>query len=293
MTASFLRFPGLAARMQKEPLFGVKMLEMAERLNLDPNSILSVMSVETAGTFDPAIENPLLPISRGGPVGLIQFMPNTAKVLGTTSADLKRMSAVEQLQYVERFFKMNGGRIRKDVPGDYYMAVFMPAFVGAPQDMVLGRKGDDSQIPGVGLTYSSVYRNNPGFDHDKDGVFNVHDVWATTLGRIASVQNLPRIEVTAPSPLPEAVSSPPPVSLPPAWHSSGGQQDLPVLHVGDKGSAVALLQTLLGCQPTGIYTEEVANFYVKPLQAKHGLKVDGIVGPLTWYKVAAGERPSP
>lgn len=277
--------------MQKEPLFGVKMLEMSERLGLEPNYILSVMSIETAGTFDPAIENPLLPISRGGPVGLIQFMPTTAKGLGTTSADLKRMSAVEQLEYVERFFKQNGHKIRPGVPGDYYMAVFMPAFIGAPEDMVLGRKGDSTQIPGVGLTYDSVYRNNPGFDRDKDGVFTVADVWLTTLGRIASVQGLPPIEVTAPPPLVPPASSPPQPSLPPAWRSSGGPSDLPVLRVGDSGSAAALLQVLLGCQPTGIYSEEIANFYVKPLQAKAGLKVDGVVGPLTWYQVATGGSP--
>ncbi len=106
-TATFLDFPGLRKRMALEPRFGMEMLKMSERLNLDPNSILSVMSIETAGTFDPSIQNPQNHNPDLRATGLIQFMPTTAKALGTSIPALRAMSAVEQLQYVERFFARN------------------------------------------------------------------------------------------------------------------------------------------------------------------------------------------
>lgn len=280
----FLDFPGLRKRMALEPLFGRKVIEMCERLGLVPDYLLSVMSIETAGTFDPAIQNPINsdPLLRA--TGLIQFMPPTARALGTSIAALRGMTAVEQLQYVERYFQMSGKKIRRDVPGDYYMAVFLPAFVGADQAMVLGRKGDNSFVS-PGLTFAKVYEQNSGFDRGKRGFFTVGDVWQTTLTRIASVQNKPRIEVTETAPLGQGSTSLPRPSLPAAWRSSGGQSDLPVLRVGDKGTAVTLLQRLLGCLETGVYTESMAAMYVRPYQLRAGLTPDGVVGQLTWEAV--------
>lgn len=194
-----LDFPGLRDRMQREPRFGMQFLAMAERLGLEPDSILSVMSIETANTFDPAIQNPTNPDPNKRATGLIQFMPSTAKMLGTTIPALRQMTAVEQLQYVERYFERVRAQIRRDVPGDYYMAVFMPAFIGAAPDTVLGRKDDPGTIKGLSL--AKVYEQNAGFDRQHRGFFTVQDVWNTTLGRIADARRRPPIEVTAPSPL--------------------------------------------------------------------------------------------
>jgi hypothetical protein len=46
--------------------------------------------------------------------GLIQFMPATAKGLGTTTDALKNMTAVEQLDYVYKYFKPYAGKIKYD-----------------------------------------------------------------------------------------------------------------------------------------------------------------------------------
>ena len=285
---TFLDFPGLRKRMTLEPRFGIEVLKMAGRLNLDPNYILSVMSVETAGTFDPAIQNPINPNPELRATGLIQFMPATAKSLGTSIPALRAMTAVEQLQYVERYFAQNGGRIRHDVPGDYYMAVFMPAFIGEPQDKVLGRENDPTLL--AGLKMSAIYDQNKGFDRSQRGFFTVGDVWQTTLARIASANQRPLLEVTVPGPLVPAVGRPLP-SLPPAWRSSGGPSDLPVLRIGAKGSAVTLAQILLGCDTvTGVYTEAMALDYVRPFQARAGLPNDAVIGPLTWEMMATDLR---
>src|SRR5690606_7347779 len=74
--------------------------EMAGRLGTRPEYILAVMSFETGGSFSPGVRNGV----GSGATGLIQFMPTTARELGTSTDALARMSAVEQLEYVERYF---------------------------------------------------------------------------------------------------------------------------------------------------------------------------------------------
>ncbi len=71
---------------------------IAERFGTRPEYILSVMSFETGGTFDPSKRNSI------GATGLIQFLPSTANGLGTTTANLAQMSSTEQLRYVEKYF---------------------------------------------------------------------------------------------------------------------------------------------------------------------------------------------
>lgn len=71
---------------------------MAERIGARPEHILAVMSFETGGTFDPAKTNGI------GATGLIQFIPDTARGLGTTTDALRQMTSVEQLEYVEKYF---------------------------------------------------------------------------------------------------------------------------------------------------------------------------------------------
>lgn len=79
-----------------EFLSGVE--NMAQRLGTRPEYILSVMSFETGGTFDPAKRNGI------GATGLIQFLPSTARGLGTSTDALARMSSTEQLRFVEKYF---------------------------------------------------------------------------------------------------------------------------------------------------------------------------------------------
>ena len=129
-TLSYLDLPGLSARESAEPGFVLALSGVGERLGLDPNYLAAVMSLESG--FKPDAVNP-----KGGATGLIQFMPATATLLGTTASALRQMTAIQQLPFVEAFYRKAGQSIRKNTPGDYYMATFMPAFVGAPPDTVL------------------------------------------------------------------------------------------------------------------------------------------------------------
>ena len=69
--------------------------------------------------------------SSSGATGLIQFTPQTAKDLGTTTAELKNMSPVEQLDYVEKYLvkykKAAGFKANEKLDaGDLYALVFLP-----------------------------------------------------------------------------------------------------------------------------------------------------------------------
>ena len=111
---------------------------------------MACMAFETGRTFSPSIKNP-----GSSATGLIQFMASTAIGLNTTVDALAKMSAVEQLDYVARYFEPYRGRLK--TLADTYMAILWPAGVGKP---------DDHPIFGGG---SPAYLANKGLDANKDG----------------------------------------------------------------------------------------------------------------------------
>lgn len=125
----------------------------------DPNAIAAVIDIESKG--NPAATNKL-----SGATGLIQFIPSTAKSLETTTDDLREMSASEQLPFVERYFLKTLGATVPSDPGDYYLATFMPAYLGRADSDVIARKGE------------KVYDQNSILDSDKNGELTVGDVRA-------------------------------------------------------------------------------------------------------------------
>lgn len=86
--------------------FADKVIEISNKLGIDPNWLMFVMWIETARTFSPSITN------RIGCVGLIQFCsdPETPgrKIIGGKTYnlyDIKNMSATEQLDLVYQYYK--------------------------------------------------------------------------------------------------------------------------------------------------------------------------------------------
>lgn len=137
--------------------FRDKVVQIAERLGTNPNFLMAVMSFESGGTFSPSVPNK----AGNGAVGLIQFMPATARGLGTSTAALAAMSPEAQLEFVERHFRPFKGRLR--TIEDTYMAVLLPKAVGKGNDFVLFQK------PSV------AFDQNRGLDVDGDGRITVFD----------------------------------------------------------------------------------------------------------------------
>ena len=91
-----------------------------------------------------------------GNCGLIQFMPSTAKGLGTSTAELAKMTAEEQLDYVYKYFLPYKGRLKN--LGDIYMAILYPRAVGKDDNYILFKDG------------TVAYRQNIGLDINRDVV---------------------------------------------------------------------------------------------------------------------------
>jgi hypothetical protein len=111
--------------------------------------LMACMAFETGRTFSPSIRNPA-----SSATGLIQFMASTAQGLGTTTQALSKMSAVEQLSWVQRYFAPYASRIKS--LDDMYLAILWPVAIGKPAEYVLWRKG------------MKAYWANRGLDINKD-----------------------------------------------------------------------------------------------------------------------------
>ena len=134
--------------------FNAKVREIARRLACDPSHLMAVMAFETGESFAPDTPNK----AGSGAIGLIQFMPATATDLGTSSAQLSAMSAIDQLDFVEKHIaRQVHGRPLPSLP-DLYMTVLLPSAIGKPDAHPLFRKP------------SKAYDQNKGLDRDKDGV---------------------------------------------------------------------------------------------------------------------------
>jgi len=145
----------------QDPDFNKKLDNIANQLGVNSSDLLAIMKQESG-------VNPHARNKQGGATGLIQFMPNTARRLGTTTDDLIKMTAVQQLDYVYKYFKMVGIRPGMKL-GDLYMAVFMPKYVGHDDTTVLGASGA-SGFSG------KVYAQNKVLDRNKDGTITIADV---------------------------------------------------------------------------------------------------------------------
>jgi len=127
----------LAKLMQREPGFKDKLIAGSRARNINPDHLLNVMAVETAGSFNPAAKNPNSTAS-----GLIQFMAATARDLGTTTAELRKMSATQQLDYVFKYFDQYLKRgFDLSTQGALYAAVGAGR-VGQSDNSVVMREGD-------------------------------------------------------------------------------------------------------------------------------------------------------
>lgn len=132
------------------PVFRDRVRWICTELDMRPDWLMACMAFETGETFRPDVKNG----AGSGATGLIQFMPTTARQMGTSTAELARMTVEDQLRWVYRYFKPFSGRLRS--LEDTYMAILLPSFIGKPDDAALFSDG-------------LAYRQNSGLDADKDG----------------------------------------------------------------------------------------------------------------------------
>lgn len=160
---------GLRADGSLDPAFRARADEVAQANGIPLAMLLAVMNFETAGTMRADIRNPM-----SAYVGLIQFGKQAASIVGTTQEALARMTAVEQLHYVDLYFQRFGSFAARD-PRDAYLAVFAPAGMGKPDAAPLY------------VAPTAAYEQNKALDKNGDGTIDVGEVRRAIEGSLAQV----------------------------------------------------------------------------------------------------------
>lgn len=125
--------------------------------------IIACMAFETAGTFDQTKKN----MAGAAYYGLIQFGDAAAKDLGTTTAELVKLSQLDQLDWVFKYFDMWSKRGKTFTQlEDFYLCIFYPAAVGKTADTVIFSKQVETK----------AYTQNAGLDINKDGFITVGEI---------------------------------------------------------------------------------------------------------------------
>lgn len=172
-------------------VLGVALPVTPHRATLVPSPVDELANIiENESGWEPGAVNAM-----SGATGLIQFMPQTAKNLGTTVAALRTMSRGEQAPFVAKYFAAFHGI---DKPGDLYTATFFPAAVGQPDDYVIATKD--------GLM-KQVWEQNPLFRSPNDGPIVAGNV------RKKGVPKTPRPT--------DPIAPPPPKTPPPSTKTPG------------------------------------------------------------------------
>lgn len=143
----------LAWGAKVSPEFRAKARAISGRLGCLADDLMTCIAWESGRSFSPSKKN----MAGSGATGLIQFMPATAKGLGTSTAALAAMTAVQQLDWVEKYFQPYKGKL--NTLADLYMAILWPAGVGKPMEYVLWDKD----------TRPTTFRQNAGLDINRDG----------------------------------------------------------------------------------------------------------------------------
>ena len=141
----------LAWGAKVSPEFRDKARAIAARIGTEPSSLMACIAFETGRTFSPKARNP-----GSSGTGLIQFMRDTARSLGTSIEALAKMTAEEQLSFVYDYLRPFTGRVSE--LGDLYMAILYPPAVGKPDDFAVFENA------------SKAYQANAGLDFNHDGV---------------------------------------------------------------------------------------------------------------------------
>ena len=145
------------------PEFKAKVIKICKNLDFEPDHLMTCMAFETGETFRPDIKNG----AGSSGTGLIQFMKDTADLLKTDTKQLAAMTAIEQLDYVEKYFRYIQRRHKKlDTLESVYFAILDSSAIGKANDATVFKGG------------TKEYKSNKGLDKNKDGQITVSEVTA-------------------------------------------------------------------------------------------------------------------
>lgn len=138
---------------------------MALELDIPYEWIVFIIESESGG--DPAARNP-----KSKATGIIQWLPSTARDLGTSVRKLRKMTVREQLPWVKKYFLTQSKNFKFELADiesyvDLYLTVFHPKAVLKGDEYIISSKG------------KKAYRQNSIIDTDygdNDGHLEVSDL---------------------------------------------------------------------------------------------------------------------
>ena len=157
-----------AASYKDDPEFEKEVNRLAQKYDIDATDLLGLMASESG--LNPQARNP-----NGGATGLIQFMPDTARALGTSTDEIYKMNRAQQMKLVEKYFdywKLPKGA----TAGHLYTSVFLPAFTNKPADYTVAKRGGFRDS--YGNHPASWYSGNAGLDSNNDGSITIAELGA-------------------------------------------------------------------------------------------------------------------
>jgi hypothetical protein len=144
--------------------FDAKVREVAAKLKTNPDWLMQVMKAESGLRAD--IRNTYAPFADGYATGLIQFIPSTARALGTTTWDLEKLTRIQQMDYVYKYLQPYTGKLNSYF--DVYLVIFFPA--------AIGHTNDDSYVfETKSISRASVAKSNPAINKNKDGMITMKE----------------------------------------------------------------------------------------------------------------------
>ena len=149
---------GASARIiGNDSKFLAEVARVANKFNIKESDLLALMASESR--LDPHSVN-----TKSGATGLIQFIPSTARGLGTTTSALLGMTRAQQMKYVEKFFDQ--AKLPKGAgPGQLYATVIAPAYATKNPDTKLYTRAD-----------GYAYIDNQALDTNNDGAITVREM---------------------------------------------------------------------------------------------------------------------
>lgn len=155
--------------------FANKVKLIAQNLGIKADWLMIVMNFES-GINSTAVN------STSGATGLIQFIPSTAKALGTTTTDLYNMTNVQQLDYVYLYLSKYKGKLNN--LSDLYLAIFYPNAIGKSDDYILGTTEENKKL--IAKRNAILDTNKNGYIQKKE-VVNYINNYANKLGYSTSL----------------------------------------------------------------------------------------------------------
>lgn len=138
--------------LSKDTSFTSAVEALAEKHGISTSEIYKVIKGESA--FNPVAQN------KSGAAGLFQFMPDTAKELGTTTDAILRMSPTEQVALYDRYLE------KWDYSSSNRLGIMQaaPAFANREPEAVIYGKG------------TAAWRQNPGWREHGNGPITVRSI---------------------------------------------------------------------------------------------------------------------